>query len=71
MNVSHALEYAKENLNLIIGNKLKHLSDRYQGLDIYSALGLIDTEVVELPNTMNSRINSEKATVQVDFQKFQ
>ena len=70
-NVSHALDYAKEMFNLKIGKKPKHLIKQYKGPDVYSTLGLLATEVVEFPHTMTSKINSEKANVQVDFQKFQ
>ena len=70
-NVSHTLEYAKESLTLRIGKKPKHLSNWYEGPDVYLKLGLLATEVVELPHTMTSNINSEKANVLVDLQNFQ
>ena len=50
--------------------KPKCLLDKYDGPNLYSTIGAIATELNNLPDTIQSKIDSEKVSVEVDFQKF-
>ena len=69
-DVSFAQEYNSEHLKLKIGKKPKCLLDKYDGPDLYSTIGIIAAEVNDIPNSVQSKIDSKKASVQVDFDKF-
>ena len=69
-DVSFAQEYNTEHLKLKIGKKPKCLSEKYDGPSIYSTIGAIAAELNELPNSFKSKLDSEKASQQVDLEKF-
>ena len=67
---SYAYEYASENSHLRIGKKPKLLEDKFDGPDVYLTIGSMALELSELPLTIQSKIDSEKASVQMDFNKY-
>ena len=48
----------------------KLLKDKFDGPDEYSTIGSIAWELSELSHTFKSKIDSKKASVQVEFHKY-
>ena len=44
--------------------------DKYNGPDLYSSIGIIAAELNELPDVVQSKIDSKKAAVEAELEKF-
>ena len=67
---SYAYEYTSEDLHLKIGKKPRQLHEKFDGPDVYSTIGSLASEITEMPHKLQSKIDSEKASVQIDVDKF-
>ena len=57
-------------MHLRIGKNPKLLEDKFDGPDVYSTIDSLASELLKLPLTIQSKIDSEKASVQLDFDKY-
>ena len=60
----------KDELKLRIGKKPRLLSYKFYEPDLYSVIGAVARKLSDISTTINSKINTEKAVVKVDFDKF-